>query len=1624
MANPIGNMVIKVDLDGSGFNRGITGLNRQMRMVSREMSANLSKFGRYDQSLEKSKVKVDGLTKRQQIQAQKVRELKNNYDQLSKETGENSAKTQAAAAKYNEAYAELNKYERELNEATAEMKALERQQQVLNTTMGKIGNKFSELGPRLQEIGSKMQSLGRSMSMYVSAPIVAGFGLAAKKSIDFDDSMRKVKATSGATGNEFQQLRDKALEMGAKTKFSASESAEALNYMALAGWDTKDMLGGIDGVMQLAAASGEDLGQVSDIVTDSLTAFGMKAKDSGHFADVLAQTSSKANTDVRGLGEAFKYAAPVAGALGYTVEDTSIAIGLMSNAGIKGEKAGTALRTMFTNLSKPTGDMKKKMDELGISITDSNGNMLPMRDVMDQLRGKFKNLSKEQQANAASTIFGKEAMSGALAIINASDEDYQKLTKSIDGSKGAANRMSKEMEGGIGGSLRQMKSAIESMAISIGDVLAPHIRRAADFLAMLADKFTAMPGWVKAGVVGLGVFAAALGPLILTTGLFTSALGSIMSTLGPVMIGVKSAGGLMAFLGTKAPFAAKGLTLVGTAFKFMLGPIGLVIAAVVAIGTAFVVAYKKSETFRNIVHSVIDPVANGFKKLWDIAQSVFNSLKSLLSGNSLPTVDLLSKIMPRATANKVTATLMQIRQTFVNAFKAIWQFGQEIGQKLTAFWKDNGNDIIQALNNIWGFVKDFFVELKNLVWPNLKELGVLCRDIFMNIIAPAVKVAMKIIWEIMKFVWPVIKTLIVDTWNNIKDIIKGALDIIMGIVKVFSGVFTGQWGKAWEGVKQIFSGALTLIWNLVQLWFIGKILKVVRIFGGLFKGVISKAFNGIKSVIGTVLKFIWSIISSVFKRILSITKSVFTSVFNFIKSIWNSIRNAVSSAVKSLWARVKGTWSTLYNGTRGIFNKLKNWIVNLWNSIRSNITRIASNLWSRVYRTWKNLWDGTRNIFNRVKSFLVDKWDSIKRAVTGIASDLWGAVKRTFNNMKNGLANIIDKIKGHIGGMVSAIKKGLNKLIDGVNWVADKIGMDPLPKLKLHTGTSHTHSMNYVTNGKINRDTFATVGDKGRGNGPGGFRHEMIEYPNGKRVITPNRDTTAYLPKGSKVYNGAQTHAMLNGGMPRFSWGTVGKVINGIGDGAKHLGMKAWDNAKSIAKGAFKAIGDVFDYIDNPGKLVDKVLSAAGVDFSFVKGDILGGMMTAMYKKLKGAVKNLFDGWLEEGAGADLSSFDKYPKTVPYSPNRPVPGYGYNGGRHYGIDYGTPVGVTLKAPTAGVVSRMSDHGGGLVAKLLNGGFTQFFLHLSSILKTGRVRQGEAFAKTGNSGHWTSGPHLHYQVEKGNSPYITNRNTIDPEKFASMGGVGGGSKAASKWRPEIVRAAKRMGVSLSGRDIKDVISLIQTESGGRAGITQQIVDVNSGGNEAQGLLQYTPGTFASYKVRGFGNIRNGYHQLLAFFNNTSWRANLSAWQNRMARGITGWGPSGSRRFATGGLVHNGLYHLGEDGYPEWIIPTDPSRADDAAKLLALASNDISKNKRPKNFSSTNVGGNGDSNLEKKLDTMIGLLIKLVGSNEEIANKDYEPVIDNFGLGDFINKTVDKRERDTSRKQRFNAGGVFA
>lgn len=335
----------------------------------------------------------------------------------------------------------------------------------------------------------------------IATTLGAGATAAATVGSSFEAAMSKVSAISGSTGDDLQSLTDKAKEMGAKTKFSASESAEALQYMAMAGWDTESMLNGIDGIMSLAAADGLDLATTSDIVTDALTAFGLKASDSTHFADVLAKASSSANTNVAMLGESFKYVAPLAGTMGYSVEDVSLALGLMANASVKGSMAGTSLKTALSNLASPTEQMALCMEKYGISISDAEGNALPLVDVLKQLREKFGGLSETEQTAAASTLFGKEAMSGMLAIINASDSDFKNLTENINNADGSAQKMADTMQNNLQGQITILKSGLEGLGIEIyenmSEPLTDAAKEAQNYVSRLTEAFT------KGGLSGM-----------------------------------------------------------------------------------------------------------------------------------------------------------------------------------------------------------------------------------------------------------------------------------------------------------------------------------------------------------------------------------------------------------------------------------------------------------------------------------------------------------------------------------------------------------------------------------------------------------------------------------------------------------------------------------------------------------------------------------------------------------------------------------------------------------------------------------------------------------------------------------------------------------------------------------------------------------------------------------------------------------------------------------------------------------------------------------------------------------------------------------------------------------------
>lgn len=314
---------------------------------------------------------------------------------------------------------------------------------------------------------NSMKSTASTAFKAIGAAVASGVGASIKVGMDFEAQMSKVGAISMASAEDMQVLRDKAKEMGETTVFSASQAGEAFEYMAMAGWKTEDMTAGIAGIMDLAAASGENLGTVSDIVTDALTAFGLTAQDSGHFADVLAAASSNANTNVSMMGETFKYVAPLAGSLGYSVEDTAVAIGLMANSGIKAGQAGTSLRSILTRLAKPPKEAAEAMKKLGLSITDSSGNIKPFNTLMGDMRKAFSKLDDAQKPTYAAMLGGQEAMSGLLAIVNAGEKDFDKLTEAVKNADGTAKEMSERNLDNLKGKLTLAGSAAEGLGIAV-----------------------------------------------------------------------------------------------------------------------------------------------------------------------------------------------------------------------------------------------------------------------------------------------------------------------------------------------------------------------------------------------------------------------------------------------------------------------------------------------------------------------------------------------------------------------------------------------------------------------------------------------------------------------------------------------------------------------------------------------------------------------------------------------------------------------------------------------------------------------------------------------------------------------------------------------------------------------------------------------------------------------------------------------------------------------------------------------------------------------------------------------------------------------------------------------------
>lgn len=563
---------------------------------------------------------------------------------------------------------------------TVSLKEAEKQLQSFGTVGGQVlqavGKQMQELGDKIKAVGDKISEVGQGLTTSLTVPIATALGSAVKITADFDSQMSKVKAISGATGDEFDQLRDKAREMGASTKYSATEAGQAFEYMGMAGWKTEEMLNGINGIMNLAAASGEELGTTSDIVTDALTAFGLTAQDSARFADILASAATNANTNVSMMGESFKYVAPVAGSLGYSAEDVAVALGLMANSGIKADMAGTSLRNMFQRMAKPTKESYNAMVQLGLSIADTEGNAYSFREIMDQIRTAFAGVNVDlneynasldelddmlasgeieqqkydemlnqlnvdllgtagsEKARYAAMLGGTRAMSGLLAIANATEKDYNSLISAIDGSSdtfarladgsvvplsealasgaevletynGQAEAMAATMQDNLTGDITVLKSMLQELAISLGDLMMPTLREIVASIQSLVDWLNSLDDSTKQTIIQVGLIVAAIGPALIVIGKVVSAVGTIVS----------AAGSLTTLLG--------GLTGVLAGIS---APILAVVAAVAALAAGFVYLYQTNEEFRDKVNELVEGVKANFSSMIETIKPAFEEL--------------------------------------------------------------------------------------------------------------------------------------------------------------------------------------------------------------------------------------------------------------------------------------------------------------------------------------------------------------------------------------------------------------------------------------------------------------------------------------------------------------------------------------------------------------------------------------------------------------------------------------------------------------------------------------------------------------------------------------------------------------------------------------------------------------------------------------------------------------------------------------------------------------------------------------------------------------------------------------------------------------------------------------
>lgn len=892
-------------------------LKAKISELTQKMDVQKTKVADCKTHYETLTTRLDNNKKKSEELKTKVAELSRAYEESKEATGENSEETKKLKTELDKAEKQLatteaqtTKYEAAVKkqgaavtQAEADLANMEVQLRDVNAELAR--QKFDEYAEKAGKVGQAVQTAGQHM-MKVTTAIGGVAAASVTVAANFEQQMSKVQAISGATAEETDKLTESARQWGRDTKYSATEAGEAFEYMALAGWKTDDMLEGIGGILNLAAASAMDLGTASDIVTDYLTAFGLSAKDAGKFADEMAYAMSHSNTTTEALGEAYKNCAATAASMGYSVEETTAVLMTMANAGVKGGEAGTALNAIMTRLATDTKGCATELAKYGVEVYDAQGNMNSLSSILTGVRGVWNNLTDEQQANLAKTIAGTNQFSALQTIMSglsdeaiASGMSFSDYAEALQNCDGTASDMAATMQDNLLGRLTQLKSKLEDIGITVGNALLPFMEKAVAKIGELADKFAALSPQQQETILKIAGVVAAIGPLLTIVGKAISVSGQLSSGIGKVV-------GKLAAMGTTASGATGGMAVLKGALAAITSPVGIAVAAIAAITAVIVTLWNTNEDFRNKITEIWDRIKTVFT---EFGQHITDKLNSL--GFDF--------------------------ENFGEVVKAIWEdFCNLLAPIIEGVFNNIANIIETTLNVITG-VFDLFVSLFTGDWSGA---------------------------------WDAVKGIFESVWNGLKEYISNILNTIKGVVDAFLGLFGTSWDEVWNSIKTTFeniwngivsfftgildgikntvttawtaiSTTVSNVWNTISTKIqttLQTIQNIITTVWNAVSGVFTTVWTAISTTVSNVVNSIKNTITNVFNAVKTTVSNIFNSVKSTVTSIWNSISSTISNVVNSIKNTVSNVFNTLKSTVSNVFNSIKSTATSVWNAIKNAIT--------------------------------------------------------------------------------------------------------------------------------------------------------------------------------------------------------------------------------------------------------------------------------------------------------------------------------------------------------------------------------------------------------------------------------------------------------------------------------------------------------------------------------------------------------------------------------------------------------------------------------------------------------------------------------------------------------------